>query len=143
MKASLVTARVRSTTGGYIFTLFTICLGGRYLPYLLGWGGTHLPKWGGGYLPSKVGGYLPSGVGGTYPGGAEVPTLVGGGYLPSERVLETWRAVCLLRSRRRTFLYEAKLKDASLLSCSRFYSSGTSVRPWHLARPHNPPRRIV
>ena len=85
----------------------------------------------GGYLPSRVGGtypakgYLPSRVGGTYPGQGVptlvggVPTLVGGGtypggggylpwwggYLPSQHLVATWRSVCLLRSRRRTFLF--------------------------------------
>ena len=80
--------------------------GGGY-PARSSWGG-------GGYLPgparrggvparSSWGGYLPGPArGGTLPGG--------GGYLvrTTEGVLTTQRAVCLLRSRRRTFLFHLK-----------------------------------
>ena len=95
--------------------------GGGYPPSQVGWG-THLYRGGGGYLPWQrvptfpgsrhipwQGGYLPwqGGVptlaGGTYLGRG-VPTLAGG-YLPSQHVLAKQRAVSLLRSRRRTFLF--------------------------------------
>ena len=62
--SNIVTARVRSTREGTVFT--GVCL----LTFL-----------GGGYLPSGLGGYLPSQVwmdGGRYP-----PTFSGRGYLPS------------------------------------------------------------
>ena len=83
--ATFITALVRSTREGNIFSLF-VCShleGGGYLP----------SRWGEGYLPfqvqmgvptlaggvptlAKVGGYLPSQVGGTYPGRYH-PTRVG------------------------------------------------------------------
>ena len=69
---------------------------------------------GGGTLPGPGGGYL---LGGTLPGeypargtkvGYPPPDQDGGGGYPvrtTEGVLTTQRAVCLLRSRRRTFLF--------------------------------------
>ena len=97
-------------------------LGRGYLPSQVG--GTYLgrgvPTLAGGYLPWQgvpplAGWYLPW-CRGTYLGRGYlpwqgVPTLVGGtylgrgGYLPSQCVLAMRRAVCLLRLRRRTFLF--------------------------------------
>ena len=62
LKFGFITARVRSTTGGYVFTLFTICgAGGTYLP---GGGGLPTQVWVGGYLPSRWWGGTYSGLGG-------------------------------------------------------------------------------
>ena len=129
---SVITARVRSTREGTVFS--GVCLstfrGGGYLPCrkgvptfqgggvptFQGKGGTYLPS-GGTYLggrgtylgrgylpwrgvPTLVGGYLP--WQGDLPWWGDLPWQ--GGYLPSQCVLAMWRAVCFLRSRRRTFL---------------------------------------
>ena len=89
-----------------------VCLpwqGGTYLPR---WRGTYFPRWG--YLPWQG---VPIVAGGTYLGRG-VPTLAGGRtYLPM-CVLATRWAVCLLRSRRRTFLY--LLLKVSGLICVKF-----------------------
>ena len=109
----LVTARVRSTTGRYCFhRCLSVHRGGE--------GGVRSgtpPRGGSGYPP---GGYRSPGTppGGGYPGPGTPPgggypgpgTPPGGGGVPdlgrtTEGVLTTRRAVCLLRSRRRTFLY--------------------------------------
>ena len=105
--ASFITARVRSTREGTVFTgvcLSTFRGGGTYLPdgggggtysgldggrvptYGRGGGGTYSALAGGG-VPTQLwlGGYLPWLGGGTYLGqGGEVPTQLwlGGGYLP-------------------------------------------------------------
>ena len=63
----LFTDRVRSTRGGYVFTLSTIWEGG-YLPWP-GCGGTYLGQGGGVPTLAGVGGtYLGQGGGGTYLG---------------------------------------------------------------------------
>ena len=73
----IITARVRSTTGGYVFTLFTI------------WGGgvpTLRSGWGGYLLRSGWGVPICSGSGGTYllGGGGGVPTLRSGWGVPTQ-----------------------------------------------------------
>ena len=122
----------RSRWGGYLLSQVQVG-GGTYFPrqggstYLPRWGvpifpgGTYLPR-SRGYLPSQVQGgtyllrwgYLPSQVGGpTFPGGGILPSQAGGGipfpgggtpYRNSIACTAMRRAVCLLRSRRRTFL---------------------------------------
>ena len=98
----VVTARVRSTTGGYVFTLSTICgRGGGGVPHPANQGGP-LPRSGQG-VPHPADG----GGGGTpFPGldGGYPIQLMGGTPPPPQHVLATRRVECLLRSRRRTFL---------------------------------------
>ena len=94
------TARIRRMGGGNIFSLFTSGGGGvpvshnalQHFPECHGAAGGGYParsSWRGGY-PGRGG------------------TLAGGGGYPirtTQGVLATLRAVCLLRSRRRTFLF--------------------------------------
>ena len=118
---------VSSHPGGKVPTLdrgYLPWLGGGYLPW------TRVPTLaGGGYLPWLGGvptlagrGYLPwPGVptlAGGYLDWLGVPTFARGGYLlwmgggvhtlarTAQGVLAMWRAVCLLRSRRRTVLFD-------------------------------------
>ena len=134
--------------------------GGRYLPW-----GVRYPSPGGGtrvrYPPGGVpggtppGGFLgqvpPRGVpgSGTPPGGVPGSGTPRGGYpgRTTEGVLTTRRAVCLLRSRRRTFLFEnyfqPKLKASiqtlqseiegnheSAVSIYIYYALARCVFPW-------------
>ena len=88
--------------------------------YLTGYppgGGPGTPRGGGGSWPGTP--PPPRGVSGYPPGGVRVPpgggpgTPPGGGYpgRTTEGVLTTRRAVCLLRSRRRTFLWENSIRS--------------------------------
>ena len=122
IKNPIFTARVRSTREGNVYTWECLSTGGGgYLPWPGGGGAPTLQLMGGTYL----------GLGGTCLGQEGVPPLEGGvptsirEYLPgwgyplartewgaplpgrdNRGVLDTRRAVCLLRSRRRTFLLQ-------------------------------------
>ena len=80
MCKEIFTARVRSTTGGYVFTLYTICGGGEggYPIQLMG--GTPFPGLDGGYPIQLMGGTPFPGLDGGYP-----IQLMGGVPLPSSR----------------------------------------------------------
>ena len=121
-KNKIFTARVRSTREGNVFTGVSLSVHGgvphsqvlslvsgprsfpRELPYSqLGVGGLGVypsPSWQG-HTPAQVG------VGAwSQPGGTPPPPT-------EERVLATWRAVCLLRLRRENLLFNINL----LLNC--------------------------
>ena len=90
--------------------------GGTPIQPIGGWGGT--PIW-------LTGDTLPVGTGWGTPSGLVLPVRIGWGYPhvetgcgyfpiktgPCQETLATWRAVCLLRSRRRTFLFIFDLFD--------------------------------
>ena len=106
----LITARVRSTREGTVFTgvcLFTFRGGGGVPTFQVG-GVPTFPGLDGGVPTFRGGGYLLSGW-------EWVPTFRGGGtYLHFQCVLAMRRVVCLLHSRRRTVLF------SSILMCVFF-----------------------
>ena len=99
-------------------------------------GGTRSGTPPGGYLvryPPGGSGYPPGGVPGQVPpgGGVRVPPRGGYPVRTTEGVLTTRRAVCLLRSRRRTFLYlhcfnmsSALIHCGMILLVNLFYPQG-------------------
>ena len=112
-KVFLVTARIRSMTGRYCFhrcLSVNISEGGGYLVSDFRGGGYLVSDFrgGGGYLVSDFWGGVP---GLRFSGGGYLVSDFRGGYLVSDfrgggtRSMATRRAVCLLRSRRRTFLF--------------------------------------
>ena len=123
---NLITARVRSTTEGYSFTLLVCSLGGGSA----GKGGSGPARggvrssWGGGQVQLSGGGgqvQLGGGVRSSCPGGCQVQLPWGGSGPAAGGVRSSCpggvsqpggssscallRAVCLLHSRRRTFLF--------------------------------------
>ena len=84
-----------------------------------GVGGSGYPPWGGPGTPPPD--RVPPWGGSGYPPQGGYPVRWGGGYpvRTTEGVLTTRRAVCLLRSRRRTFLLIIKLIECHVLSSSK------------------------
>ena len=115
---TIFTARIRRMREGNIFSLFTLVGGGNPISGPDGGGGvphpadggTH-PKSGRGYPILLTGRLPPSKI---RTGGTPHPRLDGVPLPPhpssAKRACATRRAVCLLRSRRRTFLLENKSK---------------------------------
>ena len=104
----IFTARVRSTTGGYIFTLFTIFWGGGTLFPGLGRGVPHSQVQMGGYPIQLTGGYPIQLTGGGTPSSwwGIPPSQAGGTPLPEQH------RVCLLRG-----VWYASCFHAGGLSC--------------------------
>ena len=95
----MITARVQSTTGGYVFTGVCVCstFGGGVTPSQVQVEGTHPADRGVPHPRSRWGGYPSSKTGwGTPPSS---------GDRAAQRALATRRAVCLLHSCRRTSLF--------------------------------------
>ena len=108
MGGCLVTARIRSMTGRYCFH--------RCLSVNISGGGTWSQIFGGGVPGLRFSGGVP---GLRFSGGGTWSQIFRGGYLVSDfrgggtRSMATRRAVCLLRSRRRTFLFSHNFMPAN------------------------------
>ena len=122
----IITARVRSTTGGCVFTGMYLSTGRGELPLASGpWSSPGYPLASGPswrcllilslVLAKVLSQVLPGGGGGPQPGWGSPP-----GQDRRASAVMPW-AVSLLRSRRRTFLLQTVLKDVnSSKSCCRF-----------------------